>query len=569
MNQPSSKADTTTGAVEMALVWRLTRRGNPARVILRITTSFLLVCFLITLLQAQGWNPDDGLILRGDLVTMNETLDVIPDGRVVVLGEKIVAVLQHGESPPGDLEISKALTVNTNGWIFPGLIDAHNHTAYNVLSLWKAPKKYDNRYQWSSPKSYKQHVSYPKNLLTSPKYYDLQAEVVKYAEVKAIVGGVTAIQGSPNLNATRLLVRNIEHKNFAQDRIYQRVFTIKDSKWQDTLKDGLLKKMADGNVDAWLVHLAEGTDDSSRKEFKILKNIGLLGNFTMAIHGTALERKHFHELAQAGTKLVWSPLSNLLLYGQTTKIPDALEKGVVVCLGSDWSPSGSKNLLGELKVADQIDKNRFDDVISDQELVRMVTANPALALGLDDKIGQLKEGLYADIAVFSKVDPDPYRSLIDSNERHVSLVLVGGEPLYGDRQIMESLKPGDFEILPPDCLEKAIDVTDRDVYKGKQKIAEILQLLEQAIAFDKEHMRQTFGDKMNAKEFDDFLNDRFKHGILPKQLDPIFPFGDTYFFNTVKNSTVANLSFDLSSYWEVSGTPPAEKVPEVPCWNSN
>jgi cytosine/adenosine deaminase-related metal-dependent hydrolase len=49
--------------------------------------------------------------------------------------------------------------------------------------------------------------------------------------------------------------------------------------------------------------------------------------------------------------MVWSPLSNYLLYGDTADIEDAKSEGVLIGIGSDWSPSGSKNLLGELKIA--------------------------------------------------------------------------------------------------------------------------------------------------------------------------------------------------------------------------
>jgi cytosine/adenosine deaminase-related metal-dependent hydrolase len=51
-----------------------------------------------------------------------------------------------------------------------------------------------------------------------------------------------------------------------------------------------------------------------------------------------------------GAKLVWSPLSNLLLYGQTALVYDALKAGVLVLLGTDWSPSGSRHLLDELNI---------------------------------------------------------------------------------------------------------------------------------------------------------------------------------------------------------------------------
>ena len=56
-------------------------------------------------------------------------------------------------------------------------------------------------------------------------------------------------------------------------------------------------------------------------------------------------------MAQNKASMVWSPLSNLLLYGGTADVKSARAAGVPVALGSDWSPSGSKNLLNELKIA--------------------------------------------------------------------------------------------------------------------------------------------------------------------------------------------------------------------------
>src|SRR4029078_3348466 len=90
---------------------------------------------------------------------------------------------------------------------------------------------------------------------------------------------------------------------------------------------------------------------------------GLLTDMTVILHGTALERSDFPAMRAApptradgtgdgrGAKLVWSPLSNLLLYGKTTNVYDALAEGVLVSLGTDWTPSGARPLLHELQIA--------------------------------------------------------------------------------------------------------------------------------------------------------------------------------------------------------------------------
>ena len=57
---------------------------------------------------------------------------------------------------------------------------------------------------------------------------------------------------------------------------------------------------------------------------------------------------------------MWSPFSNLWLYRGTTDVLAARAAGVRICLGADWSPSGSKNLLGELKVADMWNRTHLN-----------------------------------------------------------------------------------------------------------------------------------------------------------------------------------------------------------------
>ena len=46
----------------------------------------------------------------------------------------------------------------------------------------------------------------------------------------------------------------------------------------------------------------------------------LLVGELVVIHGTALGPAEFQQMGQAGTDLAWSPLSNLLLYGDTTDV---------------------------------------------------------------------------------------------------------------------------------------------------------------------------------------------------------------------------------------------------------
>ena len=52
------------------------------------------------------------------------------------------------------------------------------------------------------------------------------------------------------------------------------------------------------------------------------------------------------------------------------------------------------------------------------------------------QVGRLVPGALADIAVFSAVDDDPWRTVLRATERHVRMVLVGGRPAYGNMSLL-------------------------------------------------------------------------------------------------------------------------------------
>ena len=190
---------------------------------------------------------------------------------------------------------------------------------------------------------------------------------------------------------------------------------------------------------------------------------------------------------------------------------------MLVWLGTDWTPSGSRTLLHELKVADDALRDprllgaSRDEVRAfalagkspaqrllaqaalDRVLVDMVTRDPAITLRWYDQVGSIEAGKVADLMLMhapatlppAGVPPTPYRALIDATERDVELVLVGGEPLAGDVGLMSVLKPGDHEIVasPAGGFQKAIDaITTRPVPAAAQTIGQITTTLQTALS---------------------------------------------------------------------------------------
>jgi hypothetical protein len=138
-------------------------------------------------------DPVSGLpmILEGRVVTMDATDTVLPRGRLYIKESVIVAALPHDAPRPAGFT-SVPVTV-TNGTLYPGLIELHNHLAYNALRLWDVPRKYTNRDQWGGIAEYREKVSGPMSIIGRTP--ELLPALIRYVEMKCLVAGVTTSQG--------------------------------------------------------------------------------------------------------------------------------------------------------------------------------------------------------------------------------------------------------------------------------------------------------------------------------------------------------------------------------------
>ncbi len=148
------------------------------------------------------------LVLLGEVVTMAGP--PIRHGAVYLDRGVIVAVQERDVAPPEQFEA--APRIQTEGVIYPGLADLHNHLIYNLFTLWWPPSARSNRSQWLRDPDYKRRVSKPMETIAARQ--DLLCAAIRYVETKLILGGVTSGQGmhsqfdgAPNF---RGLVRNFE-----------------------------------------------------------------------------------------------------------------------------------------------------------------------------------------------------------------------------------------------------------------------------------------------------------------------------------------------------------------------
>lgn len=319
--------------------------------------------------------------------------------------------------------------------IYPGLIKLHDHPTYNILPLWQVPKLYRNRNTWIKKEpEYLPDISWPMLVLAGNKDKRYSKAVARYVECRSLCGGATTFQGvSRDGEYYRGLARNAEVSRDPElPNAAGRVQDLAAAEVATILAPAL-------TIDrTYFYHLSEGTDPDARQKFLELKYAAgqwAINQNLAAIHCVGLQEEDFARLVTSAG-VIWSPLSNYMLYGRTMDFAAAKAAGVRVCLGADWGPSGSKNLLGELKIAriaNILSKGGF----SASDLVAMVTINAAEALGWSKRIGSIEPDKYADLLILSDTTGDPYDQLTNANETDIAAVLVGGQPRLGRENLLE------------------------------------------------------------------------------------------------------------------------------------
>jgi len=214
----------------------------------------------------------------------------------------------------------------------------------------------------------------------------------------------------------------------------------------------------------------------------MLNKAGLLHPGLVVIHGSALRDQDFADMAKNGVGLVWSPRSNDELYGSTTNFAAAHAANIPIAIAPDWSPSGSAGMMQEIGYV-----ARRYPAITSTDLVAMVTSNPAKLARVDSQIGALTPGRLADFIVLNTVvDPNAPRPLdpvVNSTAANIALVVVGGQPLYGDPDLLEQLLPPGTKLDPITVCgsKKAIYLGQSDAPARNESLVHITNLLSSAL----------------------------------------------------------------------------------------
>lgn len=377
------------------------------------------------------------LVVAGRVVPLDRSdPDAVFKGRVFIDDSGTIELVTHSNAPfPSGFAAAPIVDVG-DAFVMPGFIDLHNHIGYNTLPLWTEPKQktaFKHHDSWPDAATYQTSISWPSRALAKAAPEALLAHV----QLRALVGGTTAIQGWPSVNRRHVQVlRNIDDETVGgtnHELIRTSTLTLAPL---DLAKAAQAQKQGAG----FIYHCAEGQPDSLvEREFLDAANAGCLEKNFIGIHCNAVGETEWQRWdKRKGGAVVWSPFSNLWLYGTTTDIAAAGKQNVAICIGSDWGPSGTKNVQGEIKVAKLVSEHSSLG-LTDRELVAMITTNPGDVLSRCWKktIGRLSAGAFGDMTVVrARGNKSPWTQIVESTESDIVLVVYQGLGRYGDVGLM-------------------------------------------------------------------------------------------------------------------------------------
>jgi hypothetical protein len=406
----------------------------------------------------------DELLITGDVLTPGE---VLRGGQVLVdAGGRIACVGCDCASAGATTVVCPDVVVS------PGLINAHDHVTF--AGGWPysdtrpdhpsklTEERYEHRHDWR--KGCREHTK-----LGSPGGSSSTGKMI-WLEFRQMISGTTSIFGSQGPDG---FLRNLD----SDDRSYLPVpgaiyqtFPLRDNGDDDhDTCDYLLRESCEyplcpddphpvcefdpSSDETYVPHVAEGIDPEARNEFLCLSQgeLDIMEPRVAIIHGVGLLAEDIALMAAEQVELIWSPRTNITLYGDTARVTEYATLGVPIALGTDWVNTGSMNMLRELACADTLNQIHFNGFFPDEQLWLMATRNAAQALGMQDQIGTLAPGLAADLALFDASTDRDHRAVLMARPDDVVLVVLGGQVVFGDDALVDAISPAGCEPIGDVC----------------------------------------------------------------------------------------------------------------------
>jgi 5-methylthioadenosine/S-adenosylhomocysteine deaminase len=414
----------------------------------------------------------DILIEGGTLLTMSENMDVIENPAIGIRAGKIVFATGKKDIPSENTRSAKTVLNTAGSIIMPGLINTHTHlpmVCFRGLAddlplmewlndhIFPAEARFVNRdmvYAGSMLAIAEMILSGTTTFCDAYFYESSVARAAADSGMRAVVS--QGFIDLPKQNDPEKIAY------IAEKFIY---------KWQekspliipslachspytcspDTL--ACIKDIARKCGALYNIHVSETKEEVSivkerfgKRPVSYLEDIGVLDNLTLAVHCIWLDDDEIELLRERDVKVSHNPESNMKLAAGCAPVSRMIKKGITVGLGTDGCASNNDmDMFREMGTAAKLHKVIEMDptVIDAKTVLRMATISGAKALGLEDRIGSIEPGKYADIIVVDMKKPhliplyNPYSQIVyAASGPDVRTSIIGGSLVMHERKLL-------------------------------------------------------------------------------------------------------------------------------------
>lgn len=364
--------------------------------------------------------------------------------------------------------------INAEGSLtMPGFINTHTHaamTCFRGIADDLELMDWLNNYIFpAEAKNVNEHLAYWGSLLACAEmiksgtttfcdmyiFEDETARAAKEAGMRCLVGEVLFDFPSPScktpeegLAYTRRLAEKWQDDPLVNIIVEPHaLYTCSSSLLQDA------KKIADDHHLMRGIHLLENQSERDQLQDKFgksavsfLQDIGYLNDRLLAFHCVCMSREEMELFAKHNCKVSHNPASNMKLANGIASVPEMIEAGITVGLGTDGCASNNTlDMIRDMSTAARLHKiAHLDPTVMDAKtVVRMATINGARALGMERLVGSLETGKKADIIIIGLNKPhltpifNEYSHLVyAASGADVDTVVINGKVVMKDRRLL-------------------------------------------------------------------------------------------------------------------------------------
>lgn len=401
------------------------------------------------------------IITNGLIITMDSKDQIIKNGSIIFEGDKI----QYVGPKPDELTNIDQIIDAKGHIVMPGLINTHGHGTMALLrgygddlplqewletKMWPIEGKFTKEHiHWGTKLALIEMLKSGTTTFADMYIHmDVVGEAVKEAGIRAsLTRGILAL-GSEEKNMKKLE----EAKKFAENWKHEadgRITTMMSPHSLYTCSPEYVQKIAESAKEIKVpihIHLSETALEVNRhfekyglRPVEHLDHLGILKQPLLVAHAVHINDEELKLLKEYDVKISHNPGSNLKLGSGIAPVPEMLELGITVSLGTDSAASNNNlDMFEEMRLAALIHKGAKmnSTVIPAKTALKMATVYGAESLFISKETGSIEVGKKADFIVLNTDQPhfhplyDPVSHLVYSaSGKDVSTVFINGRKI--------------------------------------------------------------------------------------------------------------------------------------------